>query len=83
MSDATASGHNPTTSATFDDHGNWKAPHTFRELVEDTERVARQLVETIDREQALLIPADLLAFLARRVERLATLTREALPWEVE
>lgn len=70
-------------SATFDEHGHWQAPPTFRQVVADTELAAQQLLTAIADEESLLVPTDRLVFLARRVERLARLTHESLPWEVE
>lgn len=81
MSDPTR--HQAGTDAVFDERGHWQPPDTFRELVADTEHAANQLLTALTDQQALLVPVERIEFLARRVQRLARYTHDALPWEVE
>jgi hypothetical protein len=59
----------------------WQAPQAFRDAVEDLETISGHLVDMVDGQQ-LLVPAADVAFLARRLSRLATEVHRALPAEV-
>lgn len=58
----------------------WHPPTTFRETLEDTERVASLLLHQL--EGQLLVRTVDLEFLARRLQNLARAANRALPPEV-
>jgi len=62
---------------TFDGDGLWQPPVTFRECLEDTERLAAQLVNAMGGQ--LVVSVAEVDFLARRVHQLARVARQSLP----
>lgn len=81
--------HGPSIDSTeplevddWDDLPDWVPPSTFRELVEDADRLARELASRVSAQPALLLPAAEINFLARRLARVVAEVHEALPPEV-
>jgi hypothetical protein len=66
--------------ASAKDDDTWDPPTTFREGLEDTERVAQMILDQLDGQ--LVVPVADVEFLARKVHRLARAAHLALPPEV-